>query len=83
MTGRVNRVIEELATLSPPEMAEVVARFRELRSVDDNGPRVCRNGDLLRFLESHARDPEFSDDIEAGVRERRAKTEDRTSRWDL
>ncbi|MES1228332.1 MAG: hypothetical protein ABUL72_06635 [Armatimonadota bacterium] len=82
MTARVKKVIEELAELSPPEMAEVVTRFRELRSVDDTGRRVCRNADLIRFLASHAPDPEFADDIEAGIRERRARAEDRTSPWD-
>ncbi len=82
MTARVKKVIEELAELSPPEMAEVVTRFRELRSVDDGGRRVCRNADLIRFLESHAPDPEFADDIEAGIRERRARAEDRTSPLD-
>lgn len=82
MTARVKKVIEELAELSPPEMAEVVTRIRELRSGDDNGRRVCRNADLIRFFESHAPDPEFADDIEAGIRERRARAEDRTSPWD-
>ena len=74
-------VIEELAELSPPEMAEVATRFRELRAVDDGGRRVCRNADLMRFLESHAPDPEFADDLEAGIRERRARAADRTSPW--
>ena len=82
MTARVKKVIEELAELSPPEMAEVVTRYRELRSMDDSGRRVCRNADLIRFLGSHAPDPEFADDIEAGIRERRARAEDRTSPWD-
>jgi hypothetical protein len=82
MTARVKKVIEELAELSPPEMAELAARFRELRAVDDGGNRVCRNADLIRFLGSHAPDPEFADDIEAGIRERRARAEDRTSPWD-
>ena len=82
MTARVKKVIEELAELSPPEMAEVAARIRELRAVDDGGRRVCRNADLSRFLESHAPDPEFADDIETGIRERCARAEDRTSPWD-
>jgi len=82
MTARVKKVVEELAELSPPEMAEVVTRYRELRSMDDSGRRVCRNADLIRFLGSHAPDPEFADDIEAGIRERRARAEDRTSPWD-
>lgn len=63
-------------------MAEVVTRFRELAAVEGNGRRVCRNADLVRFLESHAPDPEFADDIEAGIRERRARAEDWTSLWD-
>lgn len=82
MTARVKKVIEELAALSAPEMAEVVGRFRELRTVDGGGRRVCRNADLVRFLESHPPDPEFAADIEAGIRERRARAEDRTYPWD-
>ena len=82
MTARVKRVIEELAELSPPELAEVVTRLRELRPVENAGRRVCRNADLIRFFESHAPDPEFADDIEAGICERRARAEDRTSPWD-
>jgi hypothetical protein len=82
MTARVKKVIEELAELSPLEMAEVATRFRELRTVEEGGRRVCRNLDLIRFLESHAPDPEFADDIEAGIRERRARAEARTSPWD-
>jgi hypothetical protein len=83
MTARVKKVIEELAELSPPEMAELVSRFRELRAVNDRGERApCRNADLIRFFESHTPDPEFADDIEAGIRERRARAEDRTSPWD-
>jgi hypothetical protein len=82
MTARVKKVIEELAELSPPEMAEVVTRYRELRAANDDARRLCRNADLVRFLGSHAPDPEFADDIEAGIRERRARAEDRTSPWD-
>ena len=82
MTARVKKVIEEMAELSPSEMAELVERFRELRAVDDQGRRVCRNVDLLRFIDSHPPDPEFADDIEAGVRERRARADDRASPWD-
>ncbi|MES1204489.1 MAG: hypothetical protein ABUS79_01005 [Pseudomonadota bacterium] len=82
MTARVKKVIEEMGELSPPEMAELVARFRELRATNDSGSRPCRNADLIRFFESHAPDPEFADDIEAGIRERRARAEDRTSPWD-
>ena len=83
MTARVKKVIEEMADLSPPEMAELVSRFRELRAVNDRAERaVCRNADLIRFFESHTPDPEFADDIEAGIRERRARAEDRTSPWD-
>lgn len=82
MTARVKKVIEELAELSPPEMAEVVTRYRELRAANDDARRLCRNADLVRFLGSHAPDPEFADDIEAGNRERRARAEDRTSPWD-
>ncbi|HVY41250.1 MAG TPA: hypothetical protein VHM31_25105 [Polyangia bacterium] len=60
MTARVKKVIEELAELSPPEMAEVVTRFRELRSVDEGGRAVCRNADLIlgiadRFEHLHRR----------------------------
>lgn len=82
MTARVRKVIETLAELSPPEMAEVAAKLRELRVVEDGARRVCRNADLVRFIESHAPDPEFADDVEAGIRERRARAEDRTSAWD-
>jgi len=82
MTARVKKVIEELAELSPPEMAEVVTRYRQLRVANDDARRLCRNVDLVRFLGSHAPDPEFADDIEAGIRERRARAEDRTSPWD-
>jgi hypothetical protein len=82
MTARVKKVIEELAELSPPEMAEVVSRYRQLRATNDDARRLCRNVDLVRFLGSHAPDPEFADDIEAGIRERRARAEDRTSPWD-
>ena len=82
LTARVTKVIEEMAELSPSEMAELVARFRELRAVNDQGRRVCRNVDLLRFIDSHPPDPEFADDIEAGVRERRARADDRASPWD-
>lgn len=82
MTARVKKVMEELAELSPPEMAEVSAKLRELGVVDGGPRRVCRNADLIRFLEGHAPDPEFADDIEAGIRERRARAENRTSAWD-
>jgi hypothetical protein len=83
MTARVKKVIEEMGELSPAELAELVSRFRELRAVNDLGERApCRNADLIRFFESHAPDPEFADDIEAGIRERRARAEDRTSPWD-
>jgi hypothetical protein len=83
MTARVKKVIEELADLSAPEMAELISRFRELRAVSDRGERApCRNADLIRFFESHTPDPEFADDIEAGIRERRVRAESRTSPWD-
>jgi hypothetical protein len=82
MTARVKKVMEELAELSPPEMAEVTAKLRELGVVDGGARRVCRNADLLRFVASHAPDPEFADDIESGIRERRARAENRTSAWD-
>ena len=83
MTARVKKVIEDLAELSPPEMAELVSRFRELGAVNNRGERApCRNADLIRFFESHTPDPEFADDIEVGIRERRARAEDRTSPWD-
>ena len=80
MTARAKKVIEELAALSAAELVEVAQRFPEL--VGDRTPRVCRNADLLRFVDSHAPDPEFADDIEAGVRERRARAENRASPWD-
>jgi hypothetical protein len=38
--------------------------------------------DLIRFFERRTPDPEFADDIEAGIHERRARAEDRTSPWD-
>lgn len=73
MTARAEKVIEELAELSPSELSEVGERFRELLVHEPGRRRVCRNADLLHFIESHAPDPEFADDIEAGVRERRAR----------
>ncbi len=82
MTPRVKKVIEEMAELSPAEMAELGERFREMRAVNDEHRRVCRTADLIRFIDSHPSDPEFADDIEAGVRERRARAEDRDSPWD-
>jgi hypothetical protein len=81
MTAKVKKVIEDLAGLSPPELDELITRLPALRAARE-GHRVCRNADLVRFLESHAPDPEFADDIEAGIRERRARAEDRTSPWD-
>jgi hypothetical protein len=82
MTARVKKVMEELSELSAPEMAELVSRLPELRAVNDGGRRSCRNADLVRFFESHTPDPEFADDIEAGIRDRRDRAEDRTSPWD-
>ena len=81
MTAKVKKVIEGLADLSPPELDELAARFPALRAARE-GHRVCRNADLARFFQGHAPDPEFADDIEAGIRERRARAEDRTSPWD-
>ncbi len=82
VTARVKKVIEELAELSPPELAEVVTRLRELRAAANADRPVCRNADLVRFLLGRSPDPEFADDVEAGIRERRARAEDRTSAWD-
>lgn len=82
MTARVKKVIDEMAELSPAELAEVAERFRELKAVNDQGRRVCRNADLIRLFESITPDPEFADDIEAGVRERRAMAESRVSPWE-
>lgn len=82
MTARVKKVIEEMAELSPPELAELAERLKELRAVSDQGRRVFRGADLLRLLESISPDPEFADDIEAGVRERRAMAESRVSPWE-
>jgi hypothetical protein len=45
MTARVKKVIEEMAELSPPELAELAQRFQELRAVNDQGRRVCRGAD--------------------------------------
>jgi len=57
MTERVKKVIEELADLSAPEMAELVSRFRELRAVNPPRPTRAlsqrRPNSLLR--EPHAR----------------------------
>jgi hypothetical protein len=84
VTARVKKVIKELAELSAPEIEELFTRVPALRrAARESTRRVCRNEDLKRFLEGHAPDPDFADDIEAGVRERRARAEDRTSRWDL
>jgi hypothetical protein len=82
MTARVKKVIEELAELSVPEIEELVTRVPALRAARESARRVCRNEDLKRFLEGHAPDPDFADDIEAGIRERRTRAEDRTSPWD-
>ena len=82
MTARLKKVIEELAELSEPELAELASHLRELHAIQKDSRRFCRNADLIRFLGSHAPDPEFADDIEAGIRERRARAEDRTSPWD-
>jgi uncharacterized protein YbjT (DUF2867 family) len=82
MTARVKKVIEEMAELSPPELAELAERFQELRAINDRGRRVFRGADLLRLFESISPDPEFADDIEAGVRERRAMAESRVSPWE-
>ena len=80
MTARARKVMEEMAELSPAELAEVLRRFGRVAHDDDR--RVCRNSDLIRFLDGHAPDPEFADDIEAGVRGRRARAEHRASPWD-
>ena len=82
MTARVKKVIDEMAELSPTELEEVVERFRELRTLNDHGVRVCTGADLMRLLESITPDPDFADDIEAGVRERRAMAESRVSPWE-
>ena len=82
MTARVKKVIEEIAEMSPDELAEVAERFRELNVANDQGRRVCRSADLIRLFESITPDPEFADDIEAGVRERRAMAESRVSPWE-
>ena len=82
MTARVKKVIDEMADLSPAELAEVAERFRELKVANDRGRRVCRGADLIRLFESITPDPEFADDIEAGVRERRAMAESRVSPWE-
>jgi hypothetical protein len=82
MTARVKKVIDEMAELSPAELAEVAERFRELKVANDQDRRVCRGADLIRLFESITPDPEFADDIEAGVRERRAMAESRVSPWE-
>ncbi|HZL19004.1 MAG TPA: hypothetical protein VFG23_14790 [Polyangia bacterium] len=82
MTARLKKVIEEMADLSPAELAELAERLRELRAVNDQGLRVCRGADLVRLFESITPDPEFADDIEAGVRERRAMAASRVSPWE-
>lgn len=82
MTARVKKVIEEMAGLSPGELAEVADRIRELRAGGDRGPLACRAADLSRLFENLVPDPEFADDIEAGVRERRAMAESRVSPWE-
>jgi hypothetical protein len=82
MTARVKKVIDEMAELSPAELAEVAERFRALQVINDQDRRVCRVADLIRLFESITPDPEFADDIEAGVRERRAMAESRVSPWE-
>jgi len=82
MTARAKKVIEELAQLSPTELSEVLQKFTGQTTTNEDGRRVCRNADLLRFIDGHAPDPEFADDIEAGVRERRSRADQRTSPWD-
>ena len=79
MTARVKNVIEEMADLSPAERAE---RLRALRAVNDQALRVCRGVDLVHLFESITTDPEFADDIEAGVRERPAMAASRVSPWE-
>lgn len=82
MTARAKKVIDDMAELSPAELAEVAERFRELEVANEQGRRVCRAADLIRLFESITPDPEFADDIEAGVRERRAMAESRVSPWE-
>jgi hypothetical protein len=82
MTARVKKVLEDMEELSPAELAEVAERFRALKVANDQSRRVCRGADLLRLFESITPDPEFADDIEAGVRERRAMAESRVSPWE-
>ena len=82
MTARVKKVIDEMAELSPAELAEVAERFRELKVANDQARRACRAADLIRLFESITPDPGFADDIEAGVRERRAMVESRVSPWE-
>jgi hypothetical protein len=76
MTSRLRRILTQLVELSP----EVVARFPNLRTGLGDRRRVCRNADLI--LGDLTPDPALADDIEAGVRERRARAEDRNSPWE-
>ena len=82
MTARVKKVIEDMGELSPAELAELAERFPGLRDANDPSRRVCRGSDLVRLFESISPDPGFADDIEAGVRERRAMAESRVSPWE-
>jgi len=71
----------EMGELSPAELAELAERFPGLRASNDPSRRICRGADLVRLLESISPDPGFADDIEAGVRERRAMAESQVSPW--
>ena len=63
MTARVKTVIEELAELSPSELAELADRLKELRALNEQDRRVFRGADLVRLFETISPDPEFADDV--------------------
>jgi hypothetical protein len=63
------------------KLAEIIARYKALSAANDAGRHERVSSALLRFIERHEPDPEFADDIEASVRELRAR-DDRTSPWE-
>ncbi len=55
--------------------------FRVMTATHES-PRVCLGSDLARLFASITPDSGFADDMEAGMRERRAMAEFRVSPWE-
>jgi hypothetical protein len=51
-------------------------------TVTSESRRACRGPDLVRLFASVTPDPQFADDIEAGINERRATDASWTSAWE-